>query len=157
MYMKQMMVRKAASKSRNGIDATFFARDLQLEDISDANRAKRSGIQTSNENINRGRNFLGSIDVICQTVPHSNEAARKARRNVECLQHHFGCPTFFLTVTPDDDNHLLLQVYSDIIIDNSIHISTLCDDELRQKAKQRTELRIKFPGISAYFLSLHWI
>ena len=154
MYMKQMMVRKAAMKSRNEIDATLFAQDLKIEDIKDAIHAKRCGRQMPTPNNNRGHSLLGAIDVICQAVPHSNEAARKARRNVECLQHHFGCPTYFLTVTPDDDNHFLVQVYSDIIIDDDTNIASLSNAKLSDRSKQRTELRIKFPGICAYFFQL---
>ena len=154
MYMKQMMVRKANLKAREKGDSTLFAQELTFEDVNAAIHARRTRTQSCNETNHPGGKFLGAIDVVCQTVPHSNEAARKARRNVECLQHHFGCPTFFLTVTPDDDNHFLIQVYTDILIDDDTDIGSLSDEQLSVRAKKRTELRIKFPGICAYFFEI---
>ena len=57
-----------------------------------------------------GRRFLDAVDAIAQAVPHTNEAAKRARRDGEAHQHHFGMASYFLTVTPDDDNSFLVQV-----------------------------------------------
>jgi hypothetical protein len=154
MEIKQTMVKTAGWKVRNKADANVLANELTMEDVDDAINATRYARGTSNNSILRGRKLLGSIDTICKTIPHTNEAARRARRDAETLQHHFGCPTFFLTVTPDDDNSYLVQVYSQHIIDNTENISQLSDQVLFERAKERTQLRIRFPGICAYFFEM---
>jgi hypothetical protein len=66
------------------------------------------------------------------------------------MQHNFGMPTHFLTVTPDDDNSILLQVYSHIDIDINTSATDEKDSaEIEKNARKRTELRIKYPGIAA--------
>jgi hypothetical protein len=154
MEMKQMMVKTAGWKVRNKADANLFANDLSMADVDEAIESARHARGVTNQNVFRGRRLLGAIDAICKSIPHTNEAARQARRHAEALQHHFGCPTYFLTVTPDDDSHYLVQVYSQIIIDSNEKVAELSDRELREKAKKRTELRIHFPGICAYFFEI---
>ena len=154
MEMKQMMVKTAGWKVCSKADAKLLANELSIEDVEEAIESTRYARGVTNQCVFRGRKLLGAIDAICKAVPHTNEAARRARRDVEALQHHFGCPTFFLTVTPDDDNHYIVQVYSQNIIDTVDNVSDLSDQNLFDKAKQRTELQIKFPGICAYFFEL---
>jgi hypothetical protein len=108
-----------------------------------------------NQTVCRGSRLLGAIDAISKAIPHTNVAAKQVQREAESLQHHFGCPIFHLTVTPDDDNHFLIQVFSQSIIDTNESIADLSDNkELYEQAKKRTELGIKFPGICAFFFEL---
>jgi hypothetical protein len=51
-------------------------------------------------------------------VPHMNLAAKRAKQNAEAIQHWFGMGSIFLTVTPDDENSLIVQIYSGIQIDS---------------------------------------
>ena len=67
------------------------------------------------------------------------------------MNHHFGSAAWFFTITPDDENNYLIQVYSATIIDDDQPVSMLSDDDLFQRAKKRTELRVKVPGICAFF------
>jgi len=60
-------------------------------------------------------------------------------------------PSYFLTVTPDDENSFLVQMYSQVTVDDNRPIATLSDSDLIVRAKQRTQLRIQYPGICAYF------
>ena len=87
-------------------------------------------------------------------MPHTNEAAKSARRDREAHQHYFGTASYFLTVTPDSDNSFLVQVYSQITVDDDRPIAGLSDEELTLRAKQRLQLRIKYPGICSYFFEL---
>jgi Helitron helicase-like domain at N-terminus len=104
------------------------------------------------DNHNGGRHFLCAMDAIARAVPHTNEAAKRARRDGEAHQHHFGTASYFLTpVTPDDDNSFRVQVYSQLTIDDDQQIAMLSDEQLMARAKQRTQLRLKYPGICAYF------
>jgi Helitron helicase-like domain at N-terminus/PIF1-like helicase len=155
MYMKQMMVRTAGWKVRNKADANLLANELTIEDVDaaiDYSKYKRG--TSMNENVFRGKRLLSAVDAISKAIPHTNEAAKDARRKAESLQHHFGCPTFFLTVTPDDDNHFLIQVLSRNMIDTDESIDEILDQQLYERGKKRTELRIKFPGICALFFEL---
>jgi hypothetical protein len=70
------------------------------------------------------------VDAIAQAVPHTNEAAKRARCDGEAHQHHFGTASYFLTVTPDHDNSFLLQVYSLLTVDDDQPIATLTDEQL---------------------------
>jgi Helitron helicase-like domain at N-terminus len=78
-----------------------------------------------------------------------NQAAKKARAIGKSMQHHFGIPSVFLTVTFDDENSLLMQVMSGCTIDNYTDIQDLSDVELAERASRRKELRLKFPGLGA--------
>ena len=155
MYMKHMMVKTAGWKVRNKTDANVLANELTIEDVDAAiNYTKYACGASMNENVFRGKKLLNGVDAISKAIPHTNEAAKDARRKAECLQHHFGCPTFFLTVTPDDDNHFLIQVLSNNMIDKDESIENILNQQLYERGKERTGLRIKFPGICAFFFEL---
>jgi hypothetical protein len=83
-------------------------------------------------------------------MPHTNQASKKAQANMESMQHHFGSPQAFLTVTIDDDNSFLLQSYSGVLIDDVIDVGSLSDEILTERAKARTLLRLKIPGLAAF-------
>ena len=71
-------------------------------------------------------------------------------RNIaECLQHHFGVPILFITISPDDENSWIIQVWCGEQIDHNICFGS--DDNLRQKLKEWIALRIEFPRICALF------
>ena len=63
-----------------------------------------------------------------------------------------GMSSFFLTVTPDDDNHYSIQILANEEIDDQDTIDFLTDQELLTKGKLRSNLRLKYPGICALFL-----
>ena len=87
-----------------------------MNDVTTAIGARSNGIKI----YNKGEKFLSAIDSVTNTIPHSNEAAKKARRNGETLQHHFGTASYFLTVNPDDETSYVVQIYSQQIIDDNI-------------------------------------
>ena len=146
MKMKIKMVRGASWRVRHVSTASMLATELNEEDIDMAVRNRRAGILSSGA----GEQFLKAIDAIGRGVAHTNEAAKKARRTAECLQHNFGMPTHFLTVTPDDDNCILVQSYSQTDIDiNSAAVDDMDAAEIERMSRKRKELRIKVPGIAA--------
>ena len=100
--------------------------------------------------MNKNQNtFITALDTITRAIPQSKQAAVTARNTAESLQHHFGPPTYFLTVTPDDETSLLIQIYSKTIVDKNFNFDKITDKELAQRSKQQNELRIKYPGICA--------
>jgi hypothetical protein len=146
--MKQAMVRNAGWRVRNKCDAKSIATELTMEEISEAISTRVSGGR-KRRCTTQGHKLLNAVDAIAKAVPHTNEAAKQARSNGECIQHHFGTPSVFLTVTPDDDNSFLVQVLVDEIIDDDRPIESISNEELTTRAKKRTNMRIRYPGVCA--------
>ena len=147
--VKQQMVRSAGLKSRYKAHAEAFSEELTIETIAEAiNRHHRGGGNDP------ASHFLRAVDYITRTVPHTDEAAKSARREAEALLHYFGLPSFFLTVTPDDDNSFLVLMLADADVDTEAPVDWLEDSSLQSRAKKRTELRLKIPGICAFFYEL---
>jgi hypothetical protein len=146
MKVKMKMVKGATWRVREKATAAQLATELNAEEIDRAISNRRSRIP----GYGAGDQLLKAVDAIARGVAHTNEAAKRARRTVECMQHNFGMPTHFLTVTPDDDNNILLQVYSQEDLDlNTSTVDGMDVDELHRRASNRTKLRIKQPGIAA--------
>jgi hypothetical protein len=93
--------------------------------------------------------ILDSVDAISRSLPHTNEASRKARNKGEAMQHHFGQASIFLTVSFDDDNSFLIQVMSGYLVDNTRDLHGVTDEEIRERSLQRQSLRLNFPGLCA--------
>jgi Helitron helicase-like domain at N-terminus/PIF1-like helicase len=151
MQLKFLLMRSAFWKLRNEHFAEFLTTEITTEQVDAAIHNKRRG---TDYQLGRGNSLLGAIDAICKSVPHTNEAANVARRQMETMQHHFGCPTFFLTVTPDDDNHILIQILSGTHFCGPKYVDEMTDDENFKLSSDKTELRIKFPGVCAFFFEL---
>jgi hypothetical protein len=151
--MKQSMVRMATWRVRNKCNAKMLAKELTIEDLSTA-ISSRQTIGTKRDRSGTAQHFLDAVDAITRAVPHTNEAAKQARSNGECIQHNYGAPSLFLTVTPDDDNSLIVQVLAAHVIDDETCSSLKTDQELISKARAQTALGIKYPGICALFLNM---
>jgi hypothetical protein len=147
MQMKFKMMNSAMWRVRDKHFADYIGSQITTNEVDDAIDNKRSARATHS----RGQILLGAIDAVCRAIAHTNEAARIARRDIETMQHHFGCPTFFLTVTPDDDNHILIQIYSQTFLSPQVDIDNMTDEEIFRLSNLKTDLRIAFPGICAFF------
>ena len=145
------MLRFASFQIHNNTSVQNFANNLDLEDIRDIlNQRKRNG-SSSFEYIrySLSSQFIHAIDAITKALPHTNASARKNKNVGECLQHHFGIATLFITISPDDENNFLIQLWSG----EDVQDNTFYDDDnvLLSKAKEPINLRINFPGICALF------
>lgn len=148
MHMKQQMVKRAGMRVRRGANASMFAKNLTVEDVEYALLAKARGERTNTP----GNALLDAVDSVAKSVPHSNESTQRARSDAYAHQFQFGIASYFLTVTPDDDNSFLVQVFSGVNIDtDEFQTSRLDDAELKKRAKARSELRVRYPGICALF------
>jgi hypothetical protein len=151
LFVRQQMLRMASLRLRGKHTISNLVNGLNANDVAEAIQARQQGLQ-SGSNVSRG--FLYSVDAITRCLPHTNEAAKRGRSDVEALQHHMGLPTHFITATFDDDNSWLMQVYAGVTIDDNTPIVGLCDEELQKRAKRRTELRLQYPGISAFYFEM---
>jgi Helitron helicase-like domain at N-terminus len=70
------------------------------------------------------------------------------------MYHHFGCPSIFLTITPDDDSSFTIQTMPQQIIDDKQHVHQINGDEFIARAKLRTKLHLQYPGICALYFQL---
>ncbi len=155
MITVQSMVRTARWQLRNKIDAEMLATELTYEDVEEAINATKVARGIHSDSGRRGQQTLKAIDAICNAAPHSNDAAKKAKFKAQAIHHYFGCPTLFLTVTPDDENHFSIQVFTAENIDiNAAPVNDSSDEDLTVRSQNRSKLRLKFPGICALFFEL---
>ena len=145
------MLRFASFRIRNNTSVENFANTLDLEDIRDIlNQRKRNGSSSfAYIRYSSSSQFIHAIDSITKALPHTNASARKNKNVGECLQHHFGIATLFITISPDDENNFLIQVWSgEDVKDNTFNNdhNVLCS-----KAKEHINLQINFTGICALF------
>ena len=111
-----------------------------MEDIRDIlNQRKRNGGSAIGSiRYSSSSEFIHAIDAITKALPHTNASARKNKNVGECLQHHFGIATLFITISPDDENNFSIQVWSG----EEVQDNTFYDDDnvLCSKAKERINL-----------------
>ena len=152
LHQKQRMVRGASVVARDTLKAGVIAHQITTQQVRDAVGRVRHG---TGGGTSPGDVFIGSVDAVAGHVAHSNRNTKRARRNAESLTHHFGMPSYFLTVSPDDDYNILVQVYSGQLVDTpGTRIETLSDNELADMHSKRTEVRVKYPGICAHAFEL---
>lgn len=148
--MKDWMVRKAGIACKNEATATMLAENLSSAELFEALEQRRNKKPITSAS---ARKMISTLEAVAACAPHTNEAAKKAKYQIEAMQCHFGLPNWFLTVTPDDENSVLLQVYSgkDISLkaDSWEHVENLSDEELAVQGIQKKSLRIDYPGIAA--------
>ena len=144
---KGTMLKSACSVIENGKEATKIVQGLNVQDLSNTVAAQQNHVYGGTS---VSRRYLQYVKTVAGKLPHSNEAAGKAQMNMEAMCHNLGPPHTFLTVTFDDDNSFLLQAFSGCQVDDDTEMKDLSDDELRERAKLRTELRLKYPGLAAF-------
>ena len=145
------MLRFASFRIHNNTSVENFANNLDLEDIRDIlNQRKRIGSSSFGYiRYSSSSQFIHAIDAITKALPHTNASTRKNKNVGECLQHCFGIATLFITISPDDENNFLIQVWSgEDVQDNTFYND---DNVLHSKAKEHINLRINFSGICVLF------
>jgi hypothetical protein len=95
------------------------------------------------------KQFLKSIDAVCKSMAHTNDAAKGARLKLFANMVRFGRPSIFFTVTPDDSNSFRIQVYVDSEGENP---PTCYDDCADIDADYESSHRIhqEYPGLCAF-------
>ena len=154
LYQKIQMLKAARYRlGKNQKHIQYVAREMKSLDIARAVYSKEKKTPCASSPF--ASNFLHDIDAVATKVPHTNEAAKRARTTANAMCHHFGMPSYFLTVTPDDNSSFLLQVLSGEDIDISAGaVAEATDSELIDRMKRRKALRLKVPGLCAYVFEL---
>ena len=62
---------------------------------------------------------------------------------------------YFLTVTPDEENGIEIQVYSgrDIVISQKKPLSQYTPEELKEMAVYRTKMSYDYPGLASFYFT----
>ena len=59
-----------------------------------------------------------------------------------------------MTINPDDETSYFVQIYSQQIIDDNISAIFQKDENILEHLQSRQQLRIKVPGICAFYFEL---
>jgi Helitron helicase-like domain at N-terminus/PIF1-like helicase len=149
LYIKHRMLLSASFSVRGNVGAETMMRNITVADVEKAVENRKRGDTTAGSSA--AVQYLSAVDSISRDVPHTDEAAKRARGIAEAHMHHFGLPTFFITACPDDDNSVVIQIMAQEIIDTDEPIAKLSDETLQRRAAQKTALRLKYPGICARY------
>ena len=154
--INQEIFRSARFVTKKPISAKAISEGLTSDDLKSAawfrkNRQRYQGTRAA-------RSLLDAVDNTSRHLPHTAQAAKSALCKAEALQHTFGMGSLFLTVTPDDDNSILMQAYTGKLIDMNpdwyqpgFNLADMEDGPLKHLATERTQLRLQYPGISAMY------
>ena len=147
MVSRKRLLGASRLQARGQLKASQIANGLNYEDLHATIRSRNNGHRFGGTAVSR--TFLDSVDACTKSLPHTNLAAKAARATGECMQHHFGTGSIFLTVTFDDEHCLLTQILAGEVIDDGSSIDNMDDDSLKKRAKARKKLRLDFPGVCA--------
>ena len=146
MKNKGRLLRSSCLQLKQKFDSKSLVEQFDIKDFTKAVKArrlkKRQGSKISQK-------LLDAVDATARELPHTDKAAQRARSSMEAMFHHKGMGSVFLTVTFDDENSILMQVFTGVQIDNNECIDDLTDEQLRERAKKREFLRYDYPGIAA--------
>jgi hypothetical protein len=123
-----------------------IANGLIFSDLQRTAAQQRQGNYSGGTQVSQ--KFLSAVNACVASLPLTREAAKKARAKAETLQHHFGIGAIFLTLTFDDEDSLLMQIFHGEIIDNLDDVSGLSDEVLTCQSYRREQLRINYLGLA---------
>ena len=129
------------------MSASAIANGIPTADLTSAIRNRINGNRNGGTRV--ACKVLDACDATGRALPHTNEAAGIARSTGEAMQHHFGIASIWLTISFDDKNSWIMQVFSGIKVDDDTDILTLTDDECHRCCINRNKIRLEFPGIAA--------
>ena len=150
--MKQWMLRFASFRICNNTSVENFVNNIDFEGIRDIlNQRKKDGSNSFGYiRYSSSSQFIHAIDAITKALPLTNASARKNENMGECLHHHFGIATLFITISPDEENNFSIQVWcSEDRKDNTFYND---DNFLCIKAKELLTDELISQGFVHYFL-----
>ena len=148
MISKRRLMTSAYLKTRGKTSVEELGSNFNSKDVVAAIQGRRNG--NRHAGTEASRTLLDVVDATSKFLPHTDDAAKQARRQAESMQHHFGMASVFLTVTFDDENSILMQVISGRDIDlTEFSTAELTEKEMSDRVKERRALRLELPGIAA--------
>lgn len=121
-FVKHQMLLSASFNVRGHAAAEALMSNIDSRDIALAVEARQRGDFAAGTAV--AKQYLNTIDAISRSIPHTDDAAKFARRRAKAHVHEFGLPTFFLTACPDDENSIVIQIMAQQEIVNDEPIGT---------------------------------
>jgi hypothetical protein len=90
--------------------------------------------------------FISLINCMTRALPHTEAASKKGRGDILSMQVALGVPQIFFTASPPDNNSMIICVYGGIQCQNLP--KEITEEYLKEKCKERSILRFKYPGLS---------
>jgi len=139
--IKQKILRSTFFNVRDKKTAHALATDLTPSALCNAIGNRRRAPERNEQHyaFNHADKFLQTIDAVAKAIPHTNDASKKALSQAYAHQHNFGLPHIFLTITPDDENSFLIEVYIGRADEQAKSVEETSDEELQWQAKKRTQ------------------
>ena len=144
---KEKILATARFQIKSPMSASAIAAGVITNDLRLAVQYRRNGFRNAGSRVSC--KILDACDATGRALPQTNEAAGVARYNGEAMQHHFGIASIWLTVSFDDKNSWLMQVFSGIRVDGDTDIAMLTDKECHQLCTNRNKIRLDYPGLAA--------
>jgi hypothetical protein len=94
--------------------------------------------------------FLKSINAVCKSMGHTNDAAKSARLSMLADAVRFGTSAVFLTITPDDSNCLQIKIYIEHKSNNSPDPRSASEEEVEANIEMSVKLCQDYPGLCAF-------
>ena len=126
----------------------------ELNSGENTNNNENTNGELNNTNSNlEGSQFINLISSVSSKIPHSNEAASTSRTKILAILVSFGNPQIFFTVSPPDDNSVIISVYTGIE-NSSCSIPEMTMEALREKSKTKSDIKFTYPSINLLILRL---
>ena len=93
--------------------------------------------------------FVNMVTCMTRGLPHTDLASKKGRADVFSMQVAFGSPHVFLTLSPPDDNSIIIYVYSGSRIEEILP-DVITEEYLKDRYKKRSAMRFRYPGLSTF-------
>jgi len=141
---------KCRTKARGGDLGERFSQ-LTCDEVSLAAARADCGLNAGGD----GGRFLSAVSTSCKPLGHSNEAASFARKQYMAYCDHFGMPSLFISVTPDDAMSIRIRMWASS--GKCVYLPSLqwSDEECIVDLTLRERIRMTYPGIcSLEFQSL---
>ena len=108
-YNMQMSYKSGVMTCRSSVDGVPLGERLSTLSTEDLEKVDEHNIDTLDSNT---KDFLKAVKTSCQSVGHSEEAAKYARRKCFAMLDFFGLNSFFLSTTPGDECSFRVRLYT---------------------------------------------
>jgi hypothetical protein len=108
-YNRRMSYMSGVMTCRSSVDGVPLGERLSTLSTIDLEKVDKHNFDTLDLNT---KDFLKMVKTSCQSVGHSEEAAKYARQKCFAMLDFFGFNSLFLNTTPDDECSFRVRLYT---------------------------------------------
>ena len=108
-YNRQMSYMSGVMTCRSSVDGVQLGEKLSTLSTEDLEKVDKHNFDTLNSNT---KDLLKAVKTSCESVGHSEEAAKYARQKCFAMLDIFGLNSLFLSTTPDDECSFRVRLYT---------------------------------------------